>query len=312
MKTILAPLDGTPLAEQALPYVQQLASMLGARVLLLRAAADGEQARWLAGQRGQPGTLALDVAPPVCALCSITAQCLHADCYLADQAEILRAHGVEAYGDTVVGTPAAAIAERAAAWPDTLIAMATHAQSGLRRWVRGSLADKVLHETDIPLLLVRDGTHPAPERIARVLVPLDGSAFAAQALPLAVEVAARAGAALTLVWVVASSIDTYMDAFPAASDPRQAFREQATRAYAASAGATPGAPAPIDTVLALGPTAEAIAEEARRLHADLIVMATHGYTGLRRWRLGSVADTLLRLTAAPLLLVRGRDGPRPC
>jgi nucleotide-binding universal stress UspA family protein len=195
-------------------------------------------------------------------------------------------------------------------WPETLIAMATHARSGLRRWVHGSVADKVVHDTTIPLLLVR-GTEPAAPpnpRLVRILVPLDGSAFASQALVLAIELAARAQAELTLLWVAAPSIEEYMGSFPTAAELRQVLRDEAARAFAAVGYGLPREPVPLTTAISLGPTAETIAEEARRRRADLIVMATHGYTGLERWRLGSVADTLLHLTPTPLVLVRGQAG----
>ena len=204
------------------------------------------------------------------------------------------------------------IAERAEQWPETLIAMATHAHSELRRWVLGSVTDKVVHDTTIPLFIVRDTARGAPpERMLRhVLVPLDGSAFASQALPFAIELAARMQAKLTLLWVAAPSIDEYMRAFPAEADLRRTLHDQAVRAYASIAGEISKESALLTTAVTLGPTAETIAEEAERRHAGLIVMATHGYTGLQRWRLGSVADALLRLTPIPLILVRGQEVER--
>jgi nucleotide-binding universal stress UspA family protein len=308
MKTILVPLDGTPLAEQVLPYVQLLAPVLGARALLLRGITEDEQERFLEQQRGQSLDSTLLSLSPVCELCTLTARCQHTDCYLATQAERLRAGRVDAYGDTRVGAPAAVIAASAEQWPDTLIAMATHARSGLRRWVLGSVTDTVVHDTTIPLFLVRHMERPVPpERMLRhILVPLDGSNLASQALPLAIELAARTQAELTLLWVVAPSIDAYMRGFPSEADLRRTLHEQAVRACASVAGGILKEPVPITTAITLGPTAESIADEAGRRRAGLIVMATHGYTGPRRWRLGSVADALLRLTPTPLILVRGQ------
>jgi nucleotide-binding universal stress UspA family protein len=308
IKTILVPLDGTPFAEQILPYVQLLALALGARVYMLRGVTEDQQERLIAGS--QSTDAALLPPPPVCETCTLTARCQHTDCYLAAQAELLRACGVEAYGDTRVGSPAAVITASAGQWPDTLIAMATHAHSGLRRWMLGSVTDKVVHDTTIPLLLVR-GTEqaPPPERLrTRILVPLDGSAFANQALPYAIELATRLHAELTLLWVVAPSIEEYLGSFPAEADLRRLVHDQTINADGSIACGTSKEPVPLTTAVTLGPTAETIAEEAERRRAGLIVMATHGYTGLQRWRLGSVADTLLHLTPTPLLLVRGQAG----
>jgi nucleotide-binding universal stress UspA family protein len=290
MKTILVPLDGTPLAEQVLPYVQLLAPVLGARVLLLRAATEDQQEHFLELQRGQPLDITLPT-PPICQLCALTARCQHTDCYLAAQAEQLRACSIETYGDTRVGAPASVIAESAELWPDTLIAMATHAHSGLRRWLRGSVTDTVVHDTTMPLLLVRraECAAPAEQMLRHILVPLDGSAFASQALPLAIELAARTQAMLTLLWVAAPSIDEYMRDFPTEADLRRTLSAQAAEAYTALAGDIPKQPVPTTTAVVLGPTAETIAEEAERRHAGLIVMATHGYSGLQRWLLGSAS-----------------------
>jgi nucleotide-binding universal stress UspA family protein len=59
-----------------------------------------------------------------------------------------------------------------------------------------------------------------------------------------------------------------------------------------------------ETLSLIGYPAEVIVDEARRREVDLIVMATHGYSGLKRWALGSVADKVLHTTQTPLLLVR--------
>jgi nucleotide-binding universal stress UspA family protein len=174
--------------------------------------------------------------------------------------------------------------------------------------VLGSLTDTVVHDTTIPLFLVPHMERPAPpERMLRhILVPLDGSDFASQALPLAIQIAARTQAEITLLWVAAPSLDAYMRDFPSQADLQRTLHNQAVRAYMWVAGGISSQPGPLTTAITLGPTAETIAEEAERRRAGLIVMATHGYTGLRRWRLGSVADALLRLTPTPLILVRGQ------
>jgi nucleotide-binding universal stress UspA family protein len=145
--------------------------------------------------------------------------------------------------------------------------------------------------------------------LKHILVPLDGSAFAAQALPLALQLAVRAKAELTLLWATAPSIDDYLREFPVEADLRRQMREQAVQAYARVAGGLPRDSVPLLTVVTLGDVSATIAREAADRQAGLIVMATHGYTGLQRWRLGSVADELLRRTTAPLLLLRGAAHP---
>ena len=64
--------------------------------------------------------------------------------------------------------------------------------------------------------------------------------------------------------------------------------------------------APITPVAVTGLPAESIVDEAARLGIDLIVMATHGASGLRRWAVGSVADKVLHASNTPLILVRAQ------
>src|SRR6185436_13060113 len=162
-------------------------------------------------------------------------------------------------------------------------AMATHADQGLWRWARGSVADQLIHTTTIPMLLVRGLAHatpPAP-KLKRILVPLDGSALARQALPLAIKLAALAQAELILIQVAAPSIEVYLRDYPVRADLQRALHDQVQQAFDMFAGDVDPQPMRLTTAIALGPPAEAIAEEAARRQIDLLVMATHGYTGLR-------------------------------
>jgi nucleotide-binding universal stress UspA family protein len=308
MKTILVPLDGSMLAEQVLPYVQLLAPILGAPVYLLRAISEVEQAQVLADIVVAPTSGIPAIPSPVCEQCTLTRLCQHTDCYIAAQATQLGRAGVETYADMRVGAPANVTAAAATQWPEPLIAMATHDDQGLWRWARGSIADQLVHTTTIPMLLVRGREHAAPvaPRLKRILVPLDGSALARRALPLAIELAALAHAELILLQVVAPSLDAYLRDFPVAADLRGAIHDQVQTAFDGAASAVERQSMRLTTAIALGSPAEAVAEEASRRQIDLIVMATHGYTGLQRWRLGSVADAVLHLTPTPLILVRGQ------
>jgi nucleotide-binding universal stress UspA family protein len=302
---ILVPLDGSALAEQALPYAQLLARVLGARIHLLRAISRAAQTTLLAESAGAPPTL----APAVCEQCALTQLCAHTDCYIADQAQRLRAADVEADADMRVGAPAETIAEIAQGVPETLVAMTTHDERGLQRWVRGSVTDTLIHDTTTPLLLVPASSQAAlaSPKLTRILVPLDGSALARQALPIAIELAARAQAELILLWVVAPSIDAYLRAFPAEADAHRALHDQAAEALAGFSTPLPAPTVRMTTAIGIGSPAQAIAEEAAWRHVDLIVMATHGYIGLQRWRMGSVANTVLHATPIPLLLARAAD-----
>ena len=300
MKTILVPLDGSTLAEQVLPYIRLLAELLRSSVRLLHVLTEVDCAAIMTSghvpRRRADGMLA-----------SYRERKRHAWELLRDQAEIylathvaaLRAAGIQAETDVRVGVPHQRIAECADAVPESLIALATHGYGGLRRWAVGSVADKVIQAARVPVFLVRsraDATVSAPA-LKRILVPLDGSDLGATALPSAVELARASGAELILLRAVEQQ--------PQYASLLLMRHNQATAALDALV-ADIGPQAPVTPVVATdyGDSAEAIVEEAARRQADLIVMATHGYGGVRRWMLGSVADKVLQAAPAPLLLVR--------
>ncbi len=140
-----------------------------------------------------------------------------------------------------------------------------------------------------------------------ILVPLDGSDFAEEAIPLATLLAAREGAELHLVHVVRAAPDTDF------KTPQEdlAWRDRArdgAQAYLdgiAEAAREEGVSA-LSTVLE-GPVVEALDEYVREQGVDLVALTSHGSGGLRRWWLGSVADGLLRTSGADVLLVRPWD-----
>jgi nucleotide-binding universal stress UspA family protein len=305
MKTIIVPLDGSALAERALPFVRLLAPALQARVRLVHvldmAARSHAYGAPNADDRGWRLWPAWEMLRA------------RAEGYLDTQAARLRDAGLRVEIETLLGTPAEAIAEAAGGRHDTLIAMATHGYGGFRRWALGGVANQVVHAAHAPILLVRGAGpdaaehHVAPSAIRRILVALDGSDFARQALPLALDLAVGARAEVVAFQSIAPSIEEYIGTAPPLLDLRTELRDEVSRAYAARDGRLCVEQAPVIPAVAVGCAAEAIVEEADRLHVDLIVMATHGYRGLKRWLSGSVAETVLHTTTTPLLLVRAPD-----
>ncbi len=143
---------------------------------------------------------------------------------------------------------------------------------------------------------------PAP-----IIVPLDGSAFAARALPTAATLARRRGAPLHLLSVHTPLATALVQPTAPAYDPTF-DREQRAAVGAAIARLADRLQAelgvPATTQVRTGDPAEAIADEAERLGAPLVVMTTHGRGGFVRAWLGSVADALVRRGGVPVLLVR--------
>jgi nucleotide-binding universal stress UspA family protein len=308
MNTILVPLDGSALSEQILPYARLLASPLSARLHLLRIVSEAEKEQSLAHE----DVLLFEGGGPVPnhrirEQRVLDTLCANARSALEALAAPLRTEGFDVTVEVRTGAPAERIVAVAEEAHSTLIAMATHGYGGLRRWALGSVADKVAHASTLPLLLVRSVSQPAGvARLKRILVPLDGSALARQALPLATELATCAQAELLLVQAIPPLTEPYIGGgLPAGA--LETLREHARQELSAVAGKLRPYQVPVRIATVDGRAAEVILKAAVQRQADLIVMATHGRSGLSRWALGSVADKLLHAARTPLLLVRARN-----
>ncbi|MBF6612462.1 MAG: universal stress protein, partial [Chloroflexi bacterium] len=214
---LLVPLDGSGLAEMALPHAIRLAQATSSELTLLQVV---------------PSFVLYDpmgvgVVPSPATWDAWEEEPARAREYLRGLADAVSRQGVSA--DTIVleGDPAGNIVEYTKQHPEVhMIAMVTHGRTGIRRWIMGSVAERVLHSSPVPLLLVRafekdisvaegpvsTAASAGPQaRVASVrekqwyksiMVPLDGSRFAEQALEGAQVLAARFGATLLLVSVV--------------------------------------------------------------------------------------------------------------
>lgn len=151
-----------------------------------------------------------------------------------------------------------------------------------------------------------DATRGAPAPFKHILVPLDGSLLAAAAFTYAIGLARLCGAHVTLLMVI-PPIEDVIEA-PAetiAIDAQWKTRSIQARRYLASLCEHPEcARVRLDTVVTTGSAADTILDYAEGHQADLIVMTTHGRSGLSRWVWGSVADKVLRAARMTVLLVR--------
>jgi nucleotide-binding universal stress UspA family protein len=307
MQTILVPLDGSPQAEQILPHVRQLAPVLHANVLLLQVVANPEHVQIYAAALAN--TSVSDGDHKSDRLNHQQQRWLHErqqiERYLETQAALLRASGITVSCDIEIGLPVASIIAAAARSRASLIALASHGYSGLRRWAVGSVADQIIQATCLPVLLVRISPElpSAPASLRRILTPLDGSVFAGYALDHAITVAQGAQAELIVLQTLAPSLEDYIGGVPALLDQRGTLREHVRRAYAARWGEQRAAQATITSAVGLGGVADAIIEEAHHRHVGLIVLAMPEYSALRSKSGGRVADQVFHSTHIPLLLV---------
>lgn len=151
----------------------------------------------------------------------------------------------------------------------------------------------------------RTGTRPF--KIQRILVPIDFSVCSRKALKYAVPFARQFGASLTLVSVVQIACANFeaggIDLVQLQDNEERSARERLTALAAeeADAGIT------FETVVRSGQAMVEIVETAREREIDLIIISTHGYTGLKRVMVGSTTEKIVRHAPCPVLVVRERE-----
>lgn len=273
-RKILVPLDGSPLAEAILPEVGRLLRLEDSEVVFLRVAEVVAVDAYLA-----PLESALEEARG----------------YLASVESGFAREGARVRSVVEAGRPADVILRRARQEGATLIALATHGRSGLTRLFLGSVAEAVLRHTPVPVLAVRAlaVTAPgagAPGPVRNILVPLDGSERAFAAVSLAVELGRAFKSRILLLHVLASqgkpdlaSARRYLDKVA------EGIEGQGLATLKRVEGGDP---------------AQAILSACRFHEADLVVMGTHGRSGVKRLVAGSVTEAVLRHAPVPLLIVR--------
>lgn len=226
--------------------------------------------------------------------------------YLERMAEPLRRQGRAVETIFEFGDPADLIVGVAA--DADLIVMGSHGRGGADRVLFGSVADRVARHATCLTLIVRGGERPAvAPPLSRLVVPLDGSLFAERALPTATALAAVLGLPIHLVRVfdfdaLRATVQAGIHAATAYAQSQEAIRRQGEEYLATQAQRLRNRDLTATSELRIGPPAAELLEAVRT--GDLIVLTTHGRGGIRRWLLGSVAEKLVRLAPAPVLLVR--------
>jgi nucleotide-binding universal stress UspA family protein len=293
LRTILVPLDGSALAERALPYAAGLARTARAKLVLVRATA----------ATPLPGT------EPVAAGRAAT---LGAELELENIADRWRHAGLTVESRAYCDAADVAILAAAREYDADLIVMSTHGRSGLSRWVYGSVAEAVLRAAPVPVLLVPAlyaGAWPA-DRPLRLLVALDGSPLAEGVLGPAGELAAALDAELLLTQVVEQPVPMLTDGAMYVPDWDEAEELVSARQYLEDAAADlRAAGRRVRTQAVAGPpsvvgqAAAVLTATAEKEAVDTIAMATHGRGGLARMMMGSVATGVLHRARVPLLLL---------
>ncbi|MEI7770461.1 MAG: universal stress protein [Chloroflexales bacterium] len=304
--TLLVPLDGSPLAEQSMPFVRALAALVPTRVHLLRVIAPA-LVRAVAHHEAVLLAAAGDTLGDQEEQAETMREALYAeaDSYLEREAGALVAQVKEVRREVVFGLPAEQIVAAAARLGDSMIVMATHGKGGLLRWALGSVTTRVLQLTTRPTFLIRGSeTGPVAEAptLRRIMVALDGSLEAERTLPLAAGLARLASADVLLAQVIdpASAPISTLRADEATNRLRElafSYLDHAAQEITRDVGRH------ISTTVPVGHVAEEIVEEAARKHIDLIVLGRHGLSGAQMAFLGGTAQKVSQASAVPLLVV---------
>lgn len=184
-----------------------------------------------------------------------------------------------------------------------LVVMGTHGRTGLERFLLGSVTERVLRGSPVPVLTthIDGGILPNYEHL---LVPTDGSEGARDALDHAVDIATAAGARLTVLSVVDSRAFTGgFETGPTLPNIREQLQEYAEDAASALVERATEAGVDVESAVTVGLPANEITAYAEANDADLVVMGTHGRSGLERLILGSVTERVVRTSETPVLAV---------
>jgi nucleotide-binding universal stress UspA family protein len=292
---ILVPLDGSELAERALDPALAIARARDAQVLLLSVPSYHQ------------------VVPPASTGYGLVAPNHIVDLgredaqdYLAGLQSQARCSDCSIQTVVVEGDVAGCIVDKAAAEQVDLIVMTTHGYSGFTRWMLGSITERVLRGAPCPVLVVRQAIP-----LCKALIPLDGSSRAQEALEPGLELARILGCQVTLLRADQgedlSSVEQGLlqmagagacqELVEGTEDRLAYYLECLARQYRSP-------DLVIETAVVQAKPAEAILTYAEAEGIDLIVMATHGQSGLRRWVFGSVTEKILRQAGCAMLVVR--------
>ncbi|HSW57373.1 MAG TPA: universal stress protein [Dehalococcoidales bacterium] len=291
---ILLPLDGSELAEAALPYARNLAEQLEAEIYLIHICPPEHQFYTHMHQ------IYLN------SIQERMLQKINAGRTAASEKKI--------QAEVLVGDPVKAIFDFIKMKKINLVALTTHGNSGFKPWAMGNVADKIVRGSGIPTLLIRINSQKDLKvrraNIQNILVPLDISEVSKTALPYAIELAQKLKAGIHLFSMAqtafAQSLDStgagiginWSEVDKASEKGVNEFLEK-TKAEVSQLGI----PVEYSSILGIDAAFE-ILEIEKKGKVDMLVMATRGRSSIARWAFGSVAEKVLREGNLPILLIK--------
>lgn len=292
IEQIIVPVDGSVLSEQALPFATLLARSYGCPVVLAHVVE-------------LPMYVTIDDPVAFVAMDALQ-DYLNS---LTDRAPR------DLTARTVIrsGRPHSELLALADETPGSMIVMATHGRGGVPRALLGSVADKVVHESNVPVGLVRAAsTMPVvPDRLRTIAIPLDGSELSEAAFLMGVDLAGRTEADLELVRVVEPLWAAYageMHGMMVADarlidDMMEEMEIEARTALDSLASAARRKGLAVEWSVEFGRPLSEILRFAVEKRADVILTTTHGRGGLSRMVFGSVTTALINQSPVPLIVI---------
>jgi nucleotide-binding universal stress UspA family protein len=298
-RSILVPVDGSSLAERAIPFAVEIAKRTGAKMRVALVHQEIPDVPVLA-------------SPETYVDARLKMQNSEDDYLRALTEHLTTQLGRRVSSAALKGPAAATLVEYARDSDADLVVMTTHGRGGIQRAWLGSVADQMIRNLAVPVLALRASeanSVESPASVSDILVPLDGSSLAEVALQPAVLIARLWAAKISLVRIVQPVLIGTDPALPIAST----YDEQLTRLECVAAQGyldgianrlrNQGVEASTSVMLG-GPTVETILRLAESGAVSLIALSTHGRGGMSRLVLGSVADQLIRDANVPVLVLR--------
>jgi nucleotide-binding universal stress UspA family protein len=284
-KKILVPLDGSDLAELALPYAEELANAFKSEIILLHVSEPSESHY----------------------------QHMH-ELYVKEVSDRIKERIRRVTPVVVSGKPADEIINYADKNKVGLIIMTSHGHSGIMSWATGSIANKLLQAADVPLLLVRAAK---PKRkvqrevlLNRILLPLDGSKAGEAAVAYVGELMSRLESEVTLFGVISSGQHIRsvggLDYINYPPEQMEMFKKEAQeyldgvyRRLRRRKGSVK-----VTINVGAGDVGQEILKFAEDKKVNLIAISSHGHSGIEKWVFGSIANKVVLNSKAPVLVVK--------
>jgi nucleotide-binding universal stress UspA family protein len=291
---ILIPLDGSELAEAAIPYATNMAEQLEAEICLLHVCPPEHQSYVHMHQ--------------------IYMNSILTGMRLKMKETWLSSKELKIQAEVIVGDPIKVIFDYVKLKGIDLISLTTHGNSGFKPWSMGNVADKIVRGSGIPTLLIRVKEKKDLELrkaiVQKILVPLDNSDASKACLPYAVELAKKLKAGLTIFSMAqtayAQNLNSAGSGIGINWDAVDKASEQAADEYLVTIEEdlkTSGVQIDHRSILGIDAAYEILEMEKKGMF-DMVIMSTRGRSSIARWAFGSVAEKVLREGNLPILLIK--------